>query len=87
MLSLLSLSLSLSLTHTHTHTSFKETFGSIDNVIKDIEEAKQKLSELSSPIVFCHNALLIGNLIFDEETGVCVCERERERERERGRSL
>ena len=69
LLNQLSLSISLSLSPSHAHTSFKETFGSIDVVRRDIEEAKQKLSEFTSPIVFCHNDLLIGNLIFDEETG------------------
>ena len=59
------LSLSLSLAH----TSFKESFGSIDVVRRDIEETKQKLSEFTSPVVFCHNDLLMGNIIFDEETG------------------
>ena len=78
----LSLRLSLFPPPFHIHASFKDTFGSIDVVKRDIEEAKQKLSEFTSPIVFCHNDLLIGNLIFDEETG----EREREREREREQS-
>ena len=64
--------------------SFQEAFGSVDKVRRDIEEAKQKLSELSSPIVFCHNDLLVANFIYDEDAGMLLGLR-RERKREEGK--
>lgn len=37
-----------------------------DVIQKEIDELKNKLSKLGSPVVFAHNDLLLGNVVFTE---------------------
>lgn len=39
-----------------------------DALIKEVEYLKKHLIELNSPIVFCHNDLLLKNIIYNEKT-------------------
>lgn len=49
--------------------SFKRLFGSIETYRKEIEEIEQVMRTLKSPLVFCHNDLLSGNLIYNQKRG------------------
>ncbi len=50
--------------------SFEEGVASIAILRKELVEMKGILSECVSPIVFCHNDLLCGNFIYDEDKGM-----------------
>ena len=47
---------------------FNETFGSLCELKKEVDEMKSLLLTFKSPLVFCHNDLQFGNLIYDERT-------------------
>ncbi|XP_070545797.1 ethanolamine kinase 1-like [Ptychodera flava] len=47
---------------------FQENIPSYDQLGKEIEELETKLVPLNSPIVFCHNDLSSGNIVYDEQT-------------------
>ena len=49
--------------------SFEEGVGSIAALSEELVEMKEVLSKCVSPIVFCHNDLLCGNFIYNEEKG------------------
>lgn len=47
---------------------FREYFRDGKNVLRnDVLELKQALQYVESPIVFCHNDLLLANVIYSEE--------------------
>ena len=43
--------------------------GSTDPLRREITELKMELNNLQCPLVFCHNDLLAGNLIYNERLG------------------
>ncbi|XP_070569904.1 ethanolamine kinase 1-like [Ptychodera flava] len=47
---------------------FQENIPSYDQLGREVEELETKLVPLNSPIVFCHNDLLLGNIVYDEQT-------------------
>ncbi|XP_070536927.1 ethanolamine kinase 1-like [Ptychodera flava] len=47
---------------------FKKHIPDYEQLGKEIEELMSVLVPLNSPIVFCHNDLLLGNVIYDEQT-------------------
>lgn len=47
-------------------TRFAELFPSIKDLQSEFEELYEHLAQLNSPVVFCHNDLLLGNVIFTE---------------------
>ncbi|XP_070545793.1 ethanolamine kinase 1-like isoform X2 [Ptychodera flava] len=49
---------------------FQENIPSYDQLGKEIEELETKLVPLNSPIVFCHNDLSSGNIVYDEQTDI-----------------
>ncbi|XP_058127024.1 ethanolamine kinase [Anopheles ziemanni] len=44
-----------------------KVFPRIDELRAEFEDLYRRLLETNSPIVFCHNDLLLGNVIYDEE--------------------
>ena len=50
---------------------FKDIFGSCDALSKEIDALKSELPS-DSQLVFCHNDLLCGNLIYNEKNGLQV---------------
>jgi ethanolamine kinase len=49
---------------------FRSTFISVDNIKKEAEDMRRVLSTFTSPLVYCHNDLQYGNLIYNQRTGV-----------------
>ena len=49
--------------------SFSRTIGSVALLRKEVEELRTELAKCTSPIVLCHNDLVFGNLIYDDESG------------------
>ncbi|XP_070569903.1 ethanolamine kinase 1-like [Ptychodera flava] len=47
---------------------FQENIPDYDQLGKEVEELETKLVPLNSPIVFCHNDLLLGNIVYEEQT-------------------
>jgi ethanolamine kinase len=47
-----------------------EKFIDLDALQKEAQEIKLKLDDLHSPLVFCHNDLLSGNVIINEENSM-----------------
>ena len=43
--------------------------GSTDALKREVKELTIELEKLSSPLVFCHNDLLCGNIIYNEREG------------------
>lgn len=41
--------------------------GGINQLKTDLSHVEQQLSKTKSPVVFCHNDLLMGNIIYDQE--------------------
>ena len=39
-----------------------------DQLTKEIDQLHDILSKLSSPVVFCHNDLILENIIYNEKT-------------------
>lgn len=39
-----------------------------EKIMQEVQELKEKLGNLMNPVVFAHNDLLLGNVIFTEET-------------------
>lgn len=37
-------------------------------IMQELKELKEKLEKLMNPVVFAHNDLLLGNVIYTEET-------------------
>lgn len=52
--------------------SFVEDVGSLDELKRELDEMKLVLKESQSPVVFCHNDLCSGNIIYNHKTGVRV---------------
>ena len=50
--------------------SFKQIFGSLETIKREIKEIKEVLLNLKSPLVFCHNDVLPANIIYNEKTGM-----------------
>ena len=49
--------------------SFVEDVGSLDELKRELDEMKFVLKDSQSPVVFCHNDLCSGNIIYNHETG------------------
>lgn len=46
---------------------FNEMFPSLEELYKDFNVLYNHLKQTQSPVVFCHNDLLLGNVIYTEE--------------------
>lgn len=44
---------------------FENEFGGVESLQSELEDLKQHLSKLGSPVVMCHNDLLLANVILD----------------------
>ncbi|XP_053687045.1 ethanolamine kinase [Sabethes cyaneus] len=49
------------------HTRISKIFPNVTELRRDFDELYGKLSQLASPVVFCHNDLLLGNVIYNAE--------------------
>ncbi|CAI8035050.1 Ethanolamine kinase 2 [Geodia barretti] len=58
-----------SFTDLHKTQKFQEIFGSLAVVSEEVDALQMELRQSESSLVFCHNDLLCGNLIFDSSTG------------------
>lgn len=47
---------------------FQKYFESND-LVEQFEHLRQILSELNTPVVFCHNDLLVNNILYDKNNG------------------
>ncbi|XP_045763880.1 ethanolamine kinase [Maniola jurtina] len=56
-------------TDANKHVRFTNSFGSITRLRIEFERLKSHLIKTESPIVFAHNDLLLGNVIYDESKG------------------
>ena len=54
------------------HNSFVELFGSKDILQQEVDSLKEELDKLQCPLVLCHNDLLLGNIIYNEDNGEWV---------------
>ncbi|KAJ3324574.1 Ethanolamine kinase [Boothiomyces sp. JEL0866] len=52
--------------------SFKESGFTLNQLREELLELQSHLEKLESPVVFCHNDLLSGNLIYDPEQDSCA---------------
>ncbi|XP_002737226.1 ethanolamine kinase 1-like [Saccoglossus kowalevskii] len=52
------------------NASFKKEIVSHEQLGKEIDELEAALKPLNSPMVFCHNDLLLANIIYDEQTNM-----------------
>ncbi|XP_070569897.1 ethanolamine kinase 1-like isoform X4 [Ptychodera flava] len=59
-----------------TNIRFKENIPNYDQLGKELEELETTLVQLNSPIVFCHNDLLLANIVYDEQTNVAFIDYE-----------
>lgn len=48
---------------------FEETIMSKKRISEEVQYLKEVLGKLQSPVVFAHNDLLLGNVIYTEEKG------------------
>ncbi|XP_070569900.1 ethanolamine kinase 1-like isoform X7 [Ptychodera flava] len=55
-----------------TNRRFKENIPNYDQLGKELEELETKLVQLNSPTVFCHNDLVLANIVYDEQTSLHV---------------
>lgn len=51
---------------------FKEIFSSLSVVSDEVESLRSELLKSQSELVFCHNDLLCGNLIYNDVTGMSL---------------
>ncbi|XP_019865531.1 ethanolamine kinase [Aethina tumida] len=51
------------------HKKFEETIMSKKRISEEVQYLKEVLGKLQSPVVFAHNDLLLGNVIYTEEKG------------------
>lgn len=51
------------------HARISAIFPSVSELRRDFDDLYRKLSQLDSPTVFCHNDLLLGNVIYNAERG------------------
>ncbi|XP_070569896.1 ethanolamine kinase 1-like isoform X3 [Ptychodera flava] len=59
-----------------TNRRFKENIPNYDQLGKELEELETKLVQLNSPTVFCHNDLVLANIVYDEQTNVAFIDYE-----------
>lgn len=52
------------------YNRFKELFSSFDVITDEVDALQLELEQSESQLVFCHNDLLCGNLIYNSETGM-----------------
>ena len=48
---------------------FKEIFGTVATLQEEVDALQLELRATDPPLVFCHNDLLCGNLIYDKTSG------------------
>ena len=48
---------------------YQKYFGSND-LKEQFEHLKQLLTALNQPVVFCHNDLLVNNILYDQKKGI-----------------
>ncbi|XP_061378828.1 ethanolamine kinase isoform X2 [Danaus plexippus] len=53
----------------HKQSRFERSFGSSSRLWSEYRELRRRLAECSSPLVFAHNDLLLGNVVHDERAG------------------
>lgn len=54
-----------------TYFRYQEIYnGSTDTLEQEVKELTIELNKLDSPLVFCHNDLLCGNVIYNEKEGM-----------------
>lgn len=57
-----------------TYFRYQEIYnGSTDTLEQEVKELTIELNKLDSPLVFCHNDLLCGNVIYNEKEGNDWC--------------
>lgn len=49
----------------HKKARFEKEFGGVESLQSELEDLQQHLSNLGSPVVMCHNDLLLANVILD----------------------
>ena len=54
------------------HCRLVESVGSIDELQHEMDEMKKELTFARSPVVFCHNDLTAGNIIYNEDKGTGI---------------
>jgi ethanolamine kinase len=52
-------------------TEFENAGFSLDKVKNELLVLEEKVKEFNSPVVFCHNDLLSGNIIYNPKKGIC----------------
>ncbi len=56
------------------HCRLVESVGSINELQHEMDEMKKELMFAQSPVVFCHNDLTAGNIIYNKDTGTGISE-------------
>ena len=48
----------------------KKLIGSVEELRRECDELKSHLDQLNSPVVFCHNDVQYGNMIYSPDEGM-----------------